>query len=323
MNFLKKIWRPALAFSLIFVLIKKGPFSVEQLKFTLSNIEILLLGFGVFFFQQILFSLRWKLFTNLIVKMPLIQALRLTLVGQFFNFFVPGGVGGDIVKALELSKNKSTTKSEALSTVMSDRIFGLFAMVTLTFLFLSYDYLANRDEYILKLLFLSGLLFSGITLSLLFLPTVFKKISSFLLSKETPLTHKIEKLISSLHFTFVTFRNLKIQLKSFSFSFIGQLACIYFMYEVVRVLGSSPPSFLIFFSLCCFVFVASAIPIFPAGIGVGQAAIYFLFAKISDDLAHSAVIAVTAVQIFNLFYALIGGVLFSFAPKIKQESANI
>ena len=61
--------------------------------------------------------------------------------------------------------------------------------------------------------------------------------------------------------------------------------------------------------------MASAIPIFPAGIGVGQAAFYALFAHISVEMGTAAITAITALQIFNFFYALIGGALFSFMPK--------
>ncbi len=319
MNFLKKIWRPLLALLLIFILIKKGPFQVEQLKFILTHSTIIILGFVIFFIQVLVASLRWKLFINLVEKVNITKVVQLNLVGYFFNFFIPGGVGGDIVKALELSKNNQATRSQALSTVLSDRVFGLFSMVSFTFLFLSIEYFYHNDDYILKFLILNGFLFVSVVASLLFLPTVLKKISNHLSTRNSTLLLKLEKLVSSLHFTFVTFKNFKLQLKSFLLSFAGQLITIYFMYEVVRTLGAPPPSFFVFFALCCFSFVASAIPIFPAGIGVGQAAIYVMFSQISEDLAKATITAITAVQIFNLFYALIGGAIFSFMPKMKAE----
>lgn len=308
-----------MAITLIFILIKKGPFQIEQLKFTLSNITIVSLGFILFFLQLLLFSFRWKLFINLVSEVRLFKVFKLNLIGYFFNYFIPGGVGGDIVKALELSKNNQSSRSEALSTVLSDRIFGLFAMVSFTFFFLLLEYALHHEKYVLKFLILSGSLFFIIALSLLFLPVFLAKISSHLSTKNSVVLKKIEKLVSSLHFTFITFRNIKIQIKSFFISFLGQALAIYFMFEVVRVLGVPQPSFFVFFSLCCFVFVASAIPIFPAGIGVGQAAIYVIFSHISEDLAKATITAITALQIFNLFYALIGGAIFSFMPKVDDK----
>lgn len=319
MEYLKKIWRPLLAITLIVVLIKKGPFQVEQLKFILTHSNIIILGFVVFFIQLLMFSFRWQLFVNLVTKASLLKIFKLNLIGYFFNHFIPGGVGGDIVKALELSKDKSTTRSEALSTVLSDRIFGLFAMITFTFVFLLIEYIINKEEFVLKFLILNTALFVGIILALLFLPYIFVKISNLLSNKKSNLLIKGEKLINTLHFTFITFKNLKLQTKSFLISLVGQLMAIYFMYEVVRVLGVPQPSFFVFFSLCCFSFVASTIPIFPAGIGVGQAAMYVMFSNISEDLGKATITAISALQIFNLFYALIGGVIFSFMPKVKKE----
>lgn len=319
MDLLNKIWRPLLALSLIFVLIKKGPFQVEQLKFILTHSKIVFLGFGIFFLQVLFASLRWKLFINLIEQVKLSKVMQLTLVGYFFNFFIPGGVGGDIVKALELSKNNQATRSQALSTVFSDRIFGLFSMITFTLVFLAIEYFHHKDQYILKFMILNSILFGTVVSSLLFFPAILKKISGQLINKNSRFLIKLEKLVSSLHFTFLTFKNSKLQSKSFLLSFLGQLVTVFFMYEVVRTLGAPLPSFFVFFSLCCFSFVASAIPIFPAGIGVGQAAIYVMFSQISEELAKATITAITAVQIFNLFYALIGGTIFSFMPKVKVD----
>lgn len=323
MNLIKKIWRPLLALVLISVLIKKGPFDLDQLKFILSQPEILVLGFVIFFFQILMFSVRWKLFVDLVTKTTFSKIIKLNLIGYFFNHFIPGGVGGDIVKALELSKDNQQSKSAALSTVMSDRIFGLFAMVCLTFVFLTFEYFHSKEEFLLKFLLLSTLLLVSIVLCLLFFPIIFKKISVVLSTKDSNLLSKIEKLIGSLNFTFVTFRNINIQAKSFVISLIGQTTAIYFMYRVVGSLNVQAPSFYIFFALSCFGFVASAIPIFPAGIGVGQAAFYALFSNISPEMGKAAITAVTALQIFNFFYALIGGALFSFMPKkIINQSLN-
>lgn len=312
---LKKIWRPLLALALIVILLKKGPFDLEQLKLILSHSRVLILGTVLMLTQVVLFTSRWSLFIHLSGKANFFQVFRLTLIGLFFNYFIPGGVGGDIVKALELSKNKQMTRSEALSTVMSDRVFGLFSMISFTLIFLCIEYFTTHDSYILKFLLLSAVLFVGLVFVLLFFPFLFQKISKRFLNSQNKWLHKVEKLITSLHFTFVTFRSIRIQISSFLLSFFGQLVAIYFMYEVTRAVGVTPPSFLVFFSLCCFSFVASAIPIFPAGIGVGQAAIYVMFANISPELGKASITAITALQIFNFFYALVGGILFSTMPK--------
>jgi uncharacterized protein (TIRG00374 family) len=247
------------------------------------------------------------------------KIIQLTLVGMFFNFFIPGGVGGDIVKAIELSKSKTTSRSKALSTVMSDRIFGLYAMIALSTGFLALDYVKNPTDFILKIGFSSLFIFLGMTIALLFLPFIFKWISGHLNNRNSKILKTVEKLINSLHFTFVTFRNKNIQLKSFLASAMSQLLAIYYLYNVVGALGVTPPSFLLFFSLCCFGFVASALPIMPGGVGVGQYAFYFLFSNISEEVGKASITAITTLQIFTLLYALVGGLIFALNPSVKHD----
>lgn len=320
MRILKKIWRPILALALLFVLVKKGPFNLQQLQDVILRPDILAIGIGIIFIQIILFTWRWKLFVDQVTQSQFFQILKLTLVGMFFNFFIPGGVGGDIVKALELSKDKSTTRAQTLSTVMSDRVFGLFAMLTFSSIFLVYENFHAPTSSIQHFTFISVLAWLGMTATLLFFPLVFNQIVKHLKNRTSKIFTVLEKLIHSLHFTFTTFRNVKIQSKSLAISLLSQMAAIYFMFYVVVQLNTPPPSFLIFFSLCCFGFVAAALPIMPGGIGVGQAAFYILFSPISPELGQSTITAITVLQVFQLAYALVGGLIFSLNPKAEKEA---
>lgn len=320
MRILKKIWRPILALALLFVLVKKGPFNLQQLQDVILRPDILALGLLTMLIQIVLFTWRWKLFVNQVTHSKFFQTLKLTLIGMFFNFFIPGGVGGDIVKALELSKDGEATRAQTLSTVMSDRVFGLFAMLTFSSIFLIYENINSPTASIAHFTFISVLAWLGMSATLLFFPLIFSQISKHLTNRSSKIFTILEKLINSLHFTFTTFRNIKIQGKSLAISLVAQMAAIYFMYYVVVQLNTPPPSFLIFFSLCCFGFVASALPIMPGGIGVGQYAFFVLFSPISPELGQSTITAITVLQVFQLMYALVGGLIFSLNPKAKKEA---
>ena len=54
------------------------------------------------------------------------QVFRLTYIGYFFNAFIPGGTGGDFVKAYYASK-ATNKRAEAVTTVFIDRVVGLYA----------------------------------------------------------------------------------------------------------------------------------------------------------------------------------------------------
>ncbi len=56
------------------------------------------------------------------------DALRLGMVGFFFNTFLPGSVGGDLVKAAALARGQNR-RTVAVATVVMDRVIALWALV--------------------------------------------------------------------------------------------------------------------------------------------------------------------------------------------------
>ena len=72
----------------------------------------------------------WILVRALGMEFSLGNAIRLGLVGYFFNTMLPGGVGGDIVKAVGIAREQ-TRRALAISTVLFDRAVGLWALVWL------------------------------------------------------------------------------------------------------------------------------------------------------------------------------------------------
>lgn len=59
------------------------------------------------------------------------SALRLGLVGYFFNTFLPGSVGGDLLKATFIAREHER-RTKAVATVLIDRGIGLWGLIALT-----------------------------------------------------------------------------------------------------------------------------------------------------------------------------------------------
>jgi uncharacterized protein (TIRG00374 family) len=57
-------------------------------------------------------------------------ALRLGLIGTYLSTFLPGSVGGDIIKAAFIAREQSR-RTVAVATVIADRFFGLCGLVWL------------------------------------------------------------------------------------------------------------------------------------------------------------------------------------------------
>ena len=310
----KNLIRPLIAVLFVYLLILKGPFQPQQISFILTQKKIMLLGFILIFLQFALMAFRWKKIVEQKTPLTFSLSLQLTLIGQFFSFFIPGGVSGDVVKALELSKTDDLSRSESFASVLCDRILGLFSMVLFSTVFLAADYLDSKSEVLFRYLIFSATLLLVMFLGLFLGTSIITFLSSFLNSKQNKILNFLEKIISSFSLTFSSFRNKKIILLTILLSLIIQIISTYFMIEIIKALNVQVPSFFVFFALSCFGFLACAVPITPAGVGVGQAAFYFLFATIDKDLGNAAVTAVSILQLFIFLYALIGGLLFATKP---------
>ena len=60
------------------------------------------------------------------------DAIRFGFVGYFFNFVTVGTVGGDALRAYFVARNNPDRRTEAIATVVVDRLIGLVALFTLT-----------------------------------------------------------------------------------------------------------------------------------------------------------------------------------------------
>ena len=83
--------------------------------------------FGVVY---LLAALRWWFLMQVQgIHLPFHVVTALTFIGQFFNSFLLGAVGGDIIKAVYLQKYAPNQKTRATLSIIMDRALGLFILV--------------------------------------------------------------------------------------------------------------------------------------------------------------------------------------------------
>jgi uncharacterized protein (TIRG00374 family) len=88
-----------------------------------------LLGLGVMFGATCLSMLRWHyLMKSVGLNSTPLAALRLGYIGVFFNNVVPGLTGGDLVKAVYVTRENPNQRSAAVVSVIVDRIIGIVAL---------------------------------------------------------------------------------------------------------------------------------------------------------------------------------------------------
>jgi uncharacterized membrane protein YbhN (UPF0104 family) len=89
----------------------------------------LVAGFTIYCLAVALTMFRWYLLVRALdLQLCLRDAFRYGLIGTFFNTFLPGAVGGDIIKAAVLARGQSR-RTAAVATVIMDRLLALWGLV--------------------------------------------------------------------------------------------------------------------------------------------------------------------------------------------------
>jgi glycosyltransferase 2 family protein len=63
------------------------------------------------------------------LELPLSHVIRISLIAHFFNGFLLGTAGGDVAKAYYAARETHHKKTEAVLTVVADRVVGLWGML--------------------------------------------------------------------------------------------------------------------------------------------------------------------------------------------------
>ena len=101
----KTTFKLGLAFGLVAWLVSRGSLDLSQL---LREVRWFHFLGGIVICLVMLGLNNWRWFLLLRkqgIDMSFSQVFRLTMIGQFFNYMVPGGVGGDVVKGYYLVRD--------------------------------------------------------------------------------------------------------------------------------------------------------------------------------------------------------------------------
>ena len=95
------------------------------------NLWILAIAIGFLIINQIITASRWYLLLRLqSIDIGLGAAIKLTFVGFFYNNFLPGSVGGDVLRAWYVTKH-TPKRLEAVLSVFVDRAIGLGGLLVM------------------------------------------------------------------------------------------------------------------------------------------------------------------------------------------------
>lgn len=116
---------------LLWFAFRKSDLSSVASRFTDIHSPWVVIGFFILMLQLIITGIRWHITSEAIgAGISRHLAIKLTLIGQFFNQVLPSSFGGDAVRAVLLSREGISVRS-ALISILCDRITALIMLVVI------------------------------------------------------------------------------------------------------------------------------------------------------------------------------------------------
>lgn len=205
------------------------------------------------------------------------QAFRFTWIGIFFNNVVPGGTGGDLVKAIYVMKRCEGARVPAMMSVVVDRIMGLGSLSLLAAVAVLF-YLDNEEFQLLAQVLwaiLGGVVLIGCL-------AFSKRLRSLIRLK--PLLERLPERLSGLlkrvdHAVYF-YRGHKLGMGLWLLGGVFNHVASVLSYAFIGISLSVGLPLQDYFVLIPVIVIASALPIAPNGWGWGEYLFQYLFGKL-------------------------------------------
>jgi uncharacterized membrane protein YbhN (UPF0104 family) len=263
--------------------------------------------------------LRWYVLVRAVdlpFRVP--DALRLGFIGFFFNTFLPGSVGGDIIKAAFLAREQKR-RTVAVATVIMDRAIALWALVWFVALlgaaFWGLGLLVGQGAPQCRTVVKAALAIIGASLLvcvlLWLLPAHRAERFAGRLGRLPKVGHPAAEFWRAVWMYRCRPRSV---LAVLALSWVGQVFFVLLFYCSVRTLwdpnsGQEIPSLLQHFLLVPIGLVIQAMPLFPGGAGIGELGFGKLYQWVGCSEA-SGVLGSLVQRVVNWVLGLFGYVVY-------------
>jgi uncharacterized protein (TIRG00374 family) len=115
----------------------------ENVRDRLTNIdrETWILGLGALFVGTCVSFVRWHLLLHSVgLDTSMWTVFRLSWIGNFSNNVLPGLTGGDLVKAFYVTREHPRQRTDAVISVIVDRIIGIVALALIAAVVIPFDF---------------------------------------------------------------------------------------------------------------------------------------------------------------------------------------
>jgi len=280
---------------------------------------------GAFAFSLVLMCLtiflgvvRWRMVLKVQgLDLPLRRAAGISFVAHFFNSFLLGSTGGDLMKAYYAARETHHLKTEAVTTVFIDRLIGLWAMLLFGGLMMlpNLPLLSSHPSLgAFALLVLAMFAVSTIVLGIAFWGGVSKRFpKARVYLRKMPKGDLLERSLDSCR-QFGKEKSFLLRAIAISLA----LNIVWVLQVMVLASGMGLQlSTVALFVVVPIVFCVSALPITPSGLGVRENLFVLMLTIPEINLAGPTGIAATSALSLSLlayagslFWSLVGGVVY-------------
>ncbi|MEO5803699.1 MAG: lysylphosphatidylglycerol synthase transmembrane domain-containing protein [Verrucomicrobiota bacterium] len=268
-----------------------------------------LLCFGT---TVVLGVIRWRMVLEVQgLHLPLRRATAITFVAQFFNSFLLGSTGGDLIKAYYAARETHHKKTEAVITVFVDRLLGLWAMLLFAALMMLPNFHLLFSHKSLGACALLILLLLAAFTALLWIAfwggisKRFPKARSYF--RKLPKGQLLERSLDSCR-QFGCRRTFL--LKAIAISMSLNVVCVLQVMTVAYGLNLSIPPVALFVVVPIIICI-SALPITPSGLGVRENLFVLMLAAPEIHVPKTSALSLSLlIYGGGLFWSLVGGAVY-------------
>ncbi len=286
----------------------------------------LLLGILTYGVVELSAGVRWQLLLRVQgIRLAWRRIFELLMIGVFFNFIIPGGTGGDVVKVFYLLKETPGRAAPALLSALVDRVVGLFALILIAgcAVALRWSWLtssAATAQFVWIALLVLGGSACGLALSL--------ALASFGLVHRLPARLPGRDKLAELAVAYGLYgRAWRPTLAALAISFIAHLGTFLTFYCAARALEAPATRVPSFADLCTVMPVVNTIvglPISVGGVGVREGLFELFLGQLAGIRPAVAVVISSTGYLLTLFWGLIGALIYmSYRPSEHRRLAEM
>ncbi len=240
------------------------------------------------------------------VNLSIRYNFEIFFIGNFFNFILPGGVGGDVVKAFYLHKDVGEHAKTSPYTVLFDRFIGFYVLSLMAVIVVICQW--SRFSLLPKLHTLSLIMIAlflvlSSIMSLGCWRTSRELLVKLVPKRLVPIRKFAEQIASSFEFYAANPHHV---LTSLAWGTLMQIFAILALAAIGVALHLEPIPLSAYFFIGPLGYIVTSLPIAPAGIGVGQAAFLFFFNTYLGHKSPLGPLSITVVQIVQFIWSLSG-----------------